>query len=377
MRVNNLAALLAAAAILPGTAVAQQIQGVYFGAGVGLNIPQDASVDSRGALAPAVGNGEFGLHARPMGTLSLGYGFGNGVRVELEGSLRYNSVERARGFGPLSPLNQGQGQLWQYGAMANAFYDFNLGERFPIQPYIGLGAGYVHSDWRKTRVAGSGATGSGTPTRLAIDSDDGTFAYQAILGAALPVAPLPGLSVTAEYRFMGQLDQRFDARAINLTNLQATGGQVEISPYQHALVVGLRFVPGVQAPPPAPAMAPMPAPPAAAAPAPARSFLVYFDLNSAALTSRARALVGEAAAAARAGTPTRLEVAGHADRSGSAGYNQRLSQRRAEAVAAELVRQGVSRGDITIRAAGEAEPAVATRDGAREPRNRRVEITIR
>ena len=73
---------------------------------------------------------------------------------------------------------------------------------------------------------------------------------------------------------------------------------------------------------------------------------------------------------------TRIEVAGHADRSGSPQYNQRLSQRRADNVAAELVRQGVSRGDIAVSAYGETRPLVPTADGVREPQNRRVEIVM-
>ncbi len=70
-------------------------------------------------------------------------------------------------------------------------------------------------------------------------------------------------------------------------------------------------------------------------------------------------------------------MAGHADRSGSDAYNLRLSQRRADAVAAELVRQGVNRNDIGIQAFGESRPLVPTADGVREPQNRRVEIVLR
>ena len=44
------------------------------------------------------------------------------------------------------------------------------------------------------------------------------------------------------------------------------------------------------------------------------------------------------------------------DRSGSAQYNQRLSLRRAETVAAELVRHGISRNEIVVQAFGESRP---------------------
>jgi outer membrane protein OmpA-like peptidoglycan-associated protein len=74
---------------------------------------------------------------------------------------------------------------------------------------------------------------------------------------------------------------------------------------------------------------------------------------------------------------TRIEVSGHADRSGSDAYNQALSMRRAEAVAAELTRRGVPRTEMVIQAFGESRPLVPTADGVREPQNRRVEIILR
>src|SRR3712207_8067035 len=46
-------------------------------------------------------------------------------------------------------------------------------------------------------------------------------------------------------------------------------------------------------------------------------------------------------------------------------YNQRLSQRRAEVVANELVRQGVKREEIAVTALGETRPLVPTADGVR------------
>ena len=109
----------------------------------------------------------------------------------------------------------------------------------------------------------------------------------------------------------------------------------------------------------------------------ARTYLVFFDWDRADLTDRARQIVGEAANASRTAQVTRIEVAGHADRSGTPQYNQRLSQRRAEAVAAELARNGVARGAISIQAFGESQPLVPTADGVREPQNRRVEIVLR
>lgn len=68
-------------------------------------------------------------------------------------------------------------------------------------------------------------------------------------------------------------------------------------------------------------------------------------------------------------------VIGHTDRSGSDGYNDSLSRRRAEAVAAKLQAAGLSASALTVSGRGESEPKVATADGERNPTNRRVEVT--
>ena len=145
-------------------------------------------------------------------------------------------------------------------------------------------------------------------------------------------------------------------------------GRIEADNYNHSVLIGLRYA--FNQPRPAPA-------PVAAAPAPARSFLVFFDFNRSDLTERARSIVTQAAEAARSQSVTRIEVAGHTDTVGSAQYNQGLSIRRANSVAAELVRHGVQREAIQIAGYGFSRPLVPTGPGVREPQNRRVEIVLR
>ena len=74
---------------------------------------------------------------------------------------------------------------------------------------------------------------------------------------------------------------------------------------------------------------------------------------------------------------TRIEVNGYTDTSGTPKYNQGLSIRRAQAVQAELVKDGVPQGAITIQGFGDTHLLVPTGPGVREPQNRRVEIIIR
>ena len=72
-----------------------------------------------------------------------------------------------------------------------------------------------------------------------------------------------------------------------------------------------------------------------------------------------------------------VEVIGYTDTLGQQPYNQELSLKRAAALRDELVRDGLNRDSITITGRGELDPAVPTGPQVAEPRNRRVEITVR
>ncbi len=116
---------------------------------------------------------------------------------------------------------------------------------------------------------------------------------------------------------------------------------------------------------------------ASALPVPApKGFTVFFDFDSADLLPEGSTVVKAVAAAAEAGHTVRFVIGGHADRAGPAGYNEALSLRRAAAVREVLIGAGVDAGRIAVSAFGETRPRVATPDGMREPRNRRVEITV-
>jgi OOP family OmpA-OmpF porin len=69
-------------------------------------------------------------------------------------------------------------------------------------------------------------------------------------------------------------------------------------------------------------------------------------------------------------------VVGHTDTSGSAAYNVRLSERRAKAVADALVGLGVGQQALQVDWKGESQLAVPTKDGVKEPLNRRSTIDI-
>ncbi len=72
----------------------------------------------------------------------------------------------------------------------------------------------------------------------------------------------------------------------------------------------------------------------------------------------------------------RLQVDGHAGRSGPNGYNDNLSFERATAVKEFMIANGVDATKILIEGHGEREPEITTDDGIRERRNRRVTIDL-
>lgn len=109
---------------------------------------------------------------------------------------------------------------------------------------------------------------------------------------------------------------------------------------------------------------------------PTRRHVVLFAFDSSKLDDEAKRRVGEAFKAWKAfGGP--VFIAGHADRAGPRDHNQTLSLRRAAAVGEALFDRGVPRRLIKSRGFGEDSPAVPTKDGVRQPSNRRVEITVK
>ena len=108
----------------------------------------------------------------------------------------------------------------------------------------------------------------------------------------------------------------------------------------------------------------------------AKTFLVFFDWNKADLTARSAGIVKDAADYSGKTAHTRIDVDGNADTSGSASYNQGLSEQRARTVAAELVRDGVPQDQISMHAYGDTKLLVPTGPNTREPQNRRVEIVF-
>lgn len=380
MRIRFVVGLtLATAAGAQSSAQAQTVNGLYVGAGIGGTMLND-TINRR---APTgffgQGNGsQFSYGAGVGGQGAVGWGFGNGVRAELEGYYRRPSLQTVNLFGNGSfsgGITSRDGRAQIYGFMANAYYDFDLTALSPvfryIQPYVGAGVGFAYSEYRGIRSDGFGSL------RTTLEGTGRTLAYQGMLGVAVPMDYVaPGLAFTAEYRYFGAGSPKLSIRTSTIpTNnqpafvLAALDRHVSPGIGSHNFTVGLRYAFNT------PSSAPVAAPVALGFAVPqyqqrpqSQNYAVYFPLSSANLDGAARGTVSQAAQMARSAGASGLDVVGSADGAQNAS-NRALSTRRAQMVVAELVRQGIPRNAISVSTVGGTGPV--------EAQSRRVDITLR
>jgi opacity protein-like surface antigen len=252
------------------------VTGLYISLGAGGNILMDEHlVNAAGTASDARLRSRIGVAT----VAAVGYGLGNGIRLELEGDYRNNRFSQGRDFG--FPAAAGGNEI-KYGPMFNALYDLTGLIPFPYAaPYAGLGVGYQWAHFDNVHAYGAGAF-----PRFSSDDTRGALAYQAIIGAVIPFQFLPQLATTIEYRFLGLAHRDYDVTASAVPGAAIPGKIKFGNDFNHSLLIGVRYNFG--APPPAVPAAP--APIAAPAPAPARSYLVFFDWDKADLTDRARSL---------------------------------------------------------------------------------------
>jgi outer membrane protein OmpA-like peptidoglycan-associated protein len=104
---------------------------------------------------------------------------------------------------------------------------------------------------------------------------------------------------------------------------------------------------------------------------------VLFDFDSSALRSASRSELREMAGVFNRYSDTSIVVEGHTDSIGTDAYNQRLSVRRASAVANFLQDQGVRGSRIDAYGYGESRPRASNGTASGRQQNRRVEIYVR
>jgi len=354
---------------------------------------------SDSGLVPANGgNGPFFSNFNGSARYDSGFNAGGRLglqygpwRVEEEYSYRRNGLSSFGGFFNPGGTNAFSGERVTHSIMTNVIYDFTIG--WPVTPHIGFGIGAVDNvdsislnpvtlnGLGLTTVSGPGGVlgriGAGTPFPnptlggTFLKGSQWNFGYQAIVGVRYDINPL--LAFDLDYRYLATTSPTFTNKGVAPFppfGLPASTVRYNSGYNTQNIVASLTMKFGAPPPPPPPA------PPAPPPPPTHQVYLVFFDWDKYNITPEGQQIIQLAANQYRSGGRVTLQVTGYTDTSGSAGYNQRLSERRANAVAAALEHLGVPRSDMVVAGRGMNDLRVPTPPGVREPQNRRVEIVF-
>jgi len=140
--------------------------------------------------------------------------------------------------------------------------------------------------------------------------------------------------------------------------------------------------PPAPTPAPAPTRAPPPPPPPPPAPEPEVGSKIVsleganFDFNKATLKPEGMAKLDEAAKVMAENADLTVAVEGHTDSVGSDAYNQKLSERRAQAAVDYLVSKGVAAARLAPTGYGESKPVASNDTAEGRAQNRRVDLVV-
>jgi opacity protein-like surface antigen len=322
--------------------------GWYLGLDGGWVSPQDVTVTGPGAGGGS--GGQFQLKDSFRITGLVGYKWDNGLRIQAQADY-YDGKQKSFDPPPAGPpifpcLANCSAPIWSIGAGLG--YDIPFGSHWGLSVGGGGGVAFLHS---------SGPVIVGSPA---------VFAWQLQAGPYFSLSD--NLDLDIFYAYSSVSSSHFHNGTFGPPNAINFGEAAS-----HNIMIGFRYY-LYHEPPPAPPYVPPPPPPPPMAPPPVKTFIVFFDFDKSNLTAEAQSVVTEAVAAAKSNGWVKVMVTGHTDTVGSDTYNQALSERRAEAVKDEMVRQGMSAGDITTQGKSFHDPLVPTGPGVREPQNRRAVI---
>jgi OOP family OmpA-OmpF porin len=103
--------------------------------------------------------------------------------------------------------------------------------------------------------------------------------------------------------------------------------------------------------------------------------VVLFDINSAEVKSEAYPMLNEAVLIMKNTPDLKVEIDGHTDSTGTAAYNMKLSEKRAEAIKDFMVTRGIDPKRLTTKGFGVTKPAASNKTKEGRAKNRRVEFT--
>ena len=331
----------------------------YIGAGVGQS---RANIDEPRLRASLAANGEtvtgFSKDQRDTGyKLFVGRQLNQYVAVEAGyfdlGKFDFQSTTSGNGV-----LN---GQAGFRGVNLDLLGQLPLSQRLSLLGRVGMHYTKTNTEFSGNRLLGS----------------TNTHASERKLNAKL------GLGL--EYKFSEALALRGEVERYRLNDAVGNRGDADL--YSVSLVYKLgRPASATPAYQPAPEVAPvvaMPAPVVVAAPAPAPvsekvSFAseALFDFDQSTLKPQGKAALDQLLGQLTGMDLEVIVTVGHTDAVGPDAYNQKLSQRRAEAVKAYLVMQGVETNRVYTEGKGETQPVADNTTAAGRAKNRRVTVEV-
>ncbi|MCX7293422.1 OmpA family protein [Janthinobacterium sp.] len=331
----------------------------YLGAGVGQS---RATIDEPRLRASLAANGEtvtaFNKDQRDTGyKLFVGRQLNQYVAVEAGyfdlGKFDFRSTTSGNGV-----LN---GQAAFRGVNLDLLGQLPLSQRVSLLGRVGMHYTKTNTEFSGNRLLGSA----------------NTHASERKLNAKL------GLGL--EYKFSEALALRGEMERYRLNDAVGNRGDADL--YSVSLVYKLgRPASATPAYQPAPEAAPvvaMPAPVTVAAPAPVPvaekvSFAseALFDFDQSTLKPQGKATLDQLLGQLNGMDLEVIVTVGHTDAIGSDAYNQKLSQRRAEAVKAYLVAQGVETNRVYTEGKGETQPVADNASAAGRAKNRRVTVEV-
>jgi len=107
------------------------------------------------------------------------------------------------------------------------------------------------------------------------------------------------------------------------------------------------------------------------------TFYLYFESGGSKLTTESQALIPTILAKVLERESADVSVVGHSDTVGKSDANTKLAYQRAGTIGRLLRDRGMQAATLSVESHGESNLLIATPDETPEPRNRRVEVTIR
>ena len=363
--------LTAAPAVIASTAFADDNDHWYGGFDLGLSVSPNTEF-SRAADSLRL---DTDKNAGPVGGLYFGKKIGT-RRFEFEYLIRRNYFDSFEQTGSSSTF-PGQTSFGAGGQQKNSSLMVNLWQEFSSETnwslLLGGGVGFTHVSLDGLR---SGQT-------AIADDADWAPTLQVMAEIVRPIGK--GLELGFGYRMvrsttatfntiLGDAEYKASHNELFARISWRIGGATSRAPAPTPVVLPENPVTEMPVATPTPVQQPAPVK-AKLAPLPA-PFIVYFDFDKTTINATAHSTIVRAANAYVQFKAVEIRATGHADRSGTELYNEKLAQARVQAVYDTLISQGIPASKIQLTSEGENLPAVNTDDGIREQKNRRVEIKL-